>query len=303
MLRLATFAMGTRFELLLDGQEARRLRAAGEAALGEIEDCDRRLSLFRRDSLLAHVNREAATAPVRLDQDTYELLETCLEIHRASGGAFDVTVAPLMGARGFHPASPPHGTGPVDSGAIELDRRRRTVRFRRPGLRVDLGAIGKGHALDLAIANLREHRIACGLLHGGTSTVFALGSAPSGAAWSVALEAEGGPVAHLEDRALSVSAAHGRTLRSGAGHVLDPRTGESAPHTLATAVVAARAVRADAWSTALLARWHVGATPPPEPDLTAAIGVGARGRRRWRVSGARPEVLDREEHRALESTT
>ena len=113
ILRLATQAMATRFELVLapsaapavNGDEA-RLRAAGEAALEEIADCDRRLSLFRRDSLLSHVNRNAARAPVRLDADTYALFEACAEVQRLSGGAFDASVAPRMRALGFHADRP-----------------------------------------------------------------------------------------------------------------------------------------------------------------------------------------------------
>ncbi|MDA1267108.1 MAG: hypothetical protein O2816_18670, partial [Planctomycetota bacterium] len=66
VLRLATHAMGTRFELVLGGENSPQRRAAGEQALFELEQIDRRLSLFRRDSLLAHVNRTAGAKPVVL---------------------------------------------------------------------------------------------------------------------------------------------------------------------------------------------------------------------------------------------
>ena len=103
LLRLATHAMGTRFELVLpaEGLDEPNLRAAGEEALLEIEDCDRRLSLFRRDSLVAEINRRAAAHAVRVDPDTARLLALCERVWRDSRGAFDPSVAPLMEAAGF----------------------------------------------------------------------------------------------------------------------------------------------------------------------------------------------------------
>ena len=84
VLRLATHAMGTRFELVLAGDDPVGLRAAGEEALREIDEADGRLSLFRRDSMLAHINRTAHLSAVRLDLDTFELLSTADEVARSN---------------------------------------------------------------------------------------------------------------------------------------------------------------------------------------------------------------------------
>jgi hypothetical protein len=102
MLRLATHAMATRFELVL-AAEGRDARAAGEEALARIEACDARYSLFRRDSLVSRINREAVDRPVRLDEETYELLALCLELRDETRGAFDVSVGRRMRELGFHP--------------------------------------------------------------------------------------------------------------------------------------------------------------------------------------------------------
>src|SRR5262249_47792030 len=158
----------------------------------------------------------------------FELFEEALAVHRESLGAFDVTVAPLMSALGFH-ERPAAGVAPARLGSrwIELDAARRTVRFLAPGVAIDLGAIGKGHALDGAAARLGEGGVATAFLHGGTSSVVGLGAPPGAPGWRVAIEpGDDAPVAILRDRALGVSAPDGRRLADGRGHVLDARTGE-----------------------------------------------------------------------------
>ncbi len=260
ILRLATFAMGTRFELVLIGADEVHLRSAGEEAVFEIEECDRRLSLFRRDSLLGHLNRVGAAAWVRVDTDTFALFRVCAEVHRRSRGAFDPTVAPLMEALGFRDAAPGDVAAArerVAWDAVELDPERHAVRFARPGIALDLGAIGKGHALDLAARALADAGVERALLHGGSSAAVALGPPPGAKGWRIAV-AEGprAPVATLAHAAFAVSAPEGRTALvddgERIGHVLDPRTGRSARGVARAAVIAPDATSADAWSTALL---------------------------------------------------
>ncbi|HSJ14512.1 MAG TPA: FAD:protein FMN transferase [Longimicrobiales bacterium] len=215
--------MGTRFELVLPAADA----AVGEAALAEIEYWHARLNRFAADSLVSHLNRFAAAAPVRIDAATFALLRVALDVCRASDGAFDITLG-----------------GGAD--ALELDEPRSTVRFQSAAVRIDLGGIAKGHALEQAAALLRAHGTTQALLHGGTSSVLALGSAPSGDGWKVALGPEpDAPVVALQDRALSLSANVARD------HVLDPRARSEVP-ARTVAVIGPDACRADAWSTALL---------------------------------------------------
>src|SRR5690625_4250055 len=99
--RVARFAMGTRFEILLWGDEEYVLRAAGEQALAEIERLERQLSLFRTSSEISKINRQAAQAPVRVEPRLFRLLECCQELSEATDGLFDVTVGPLMHCWGF----------------------------------------------------------------------------------------------------------------------------------------------------------------------------------------------------------
>lgn len=286
-LRLALAAMATRFELALFGDEPRRLRAIGEASLREIEDCEAAISPFRPGSAIARINREAYARPVRVDGPTFRLLERCARLTAASGGAFDVTVGPLLRALGFRGAPPADpevlaaARSAVGMQHVQLDRDTSTVRFLRAGMAIDVGAVGKGFALDLAADVLREHGVAA-LLHGGTSTVIAVGAPPGLAGFRVGIGPwPDPPVATLRDLALSVSAAHGRTV-AGRSHVIDPRTGEpAAAHVAAAAVLARSATDADAWSTALCA--GAAAAPPAATTFFVAHRSGAHPG--WRRTG------------------
>lgn len=128
---------------------------------------------------------------------------------------------------------------------------------------IDLGAIGKGYAIERAAEILRENGITSALLHGGTSTVYAIGHPPDARHWEIALEQPPDPIAGgeapppvaLRDEAMSVSAIWGRAFQANGkryGHVLDPRTGYPAKAALLAAVVSRSATETDALSTALL---------------------------------------------------
>jgi thiamine biosynthesis lipoprotein len=284
-LALASQAMGTRFELVLPGLDPLRERAAGEAALEAIAEWDARLSLFRRDSLIALVNREASQRAVALDPETFALLELCARVWRESGGAFDAALGRHMQRHGFRGAveRPAEAAG---FEAVELERATCSVRLGSQGPQLDLGGIAKGFALDAAAEILRSSGIDQALVHGGTSTVIGLGAPPGQEGWTIALErGPQAPVAVLRDAALSVSAQHGRRNELGEGHVLDPRRGAPVPGEHVAAVIAPSGSLADAWSTALLV---AGGLPPSAADSGVAglIGEGPPQQRVWRRAGA-----------------
>ncbi|MCC7012131.1 MAG: FAD:protein FMN transferase [Planctomycetes bacterium] len=254
LVRLATEACGTRFELVLDGEDEPRARAAGEAALELVERCDQRFSVFRSDSLIARVNREAAERPVRLDPETYALLERCSALQRATSAAFDIAVGPLMRTFGFRRRVDEQRESEA-RGTFELDERTRAVRFTSRNTALDLGSVAKGYALELAARSLRDNGIACALVHGGTSSVVALGAPPGESGWRVQLGRESGAFVTLRDTALSFSAPRGRTVEFAGhevGHIFDPRSGKPVPLEMQCAVVGASALDCDAWSTAAL---------------------------------------------------
>jgi thiamine biosynthesis lipoprotein len=136
------------------------------------------------------------------------------------------------------------------------------VRFLRPGVLLDLGAAGKGYAVDCAVSCLREAGIASALLHGGTSSVHAIGVQEDGRPWPVAWEPAPGrpemPVTfQLGGEALAISATDSRPFVVDGrtyGHILDPRTGAPVTGTRATSVRGPSSFVCDMLATALLVR-------------------------------------------------
>ena len=285
-LKLARHAMATRFELVLPGENVPRLRAAGEEALEEISRLEDRLSLYRPSSEIAHINARAAEAPVRVSPEVFHLLAQALQWGEAMEGAFDVTIGPLVRCWGFMGDS---GSLPAENEIenarrlvgqrkVHLDAEELTVKFEEPGMMIDLGAIGKGYAIDQAILRLLEAGVENALLHGGTSTVFAMGSPGEGKKWIVAIPH---PIRSdeilqsvaLHNESLSLSAVWGRSFEHENrtyGHVIDPRSGQPVNHALMSALVLKPATETDALSTALLA------LGPSQADLITAFRPEAR---------------------------
>jgi thiamine biosynthesis lipoprotein len=229
--RLATAAMGTRFELVLPGADPIAARSAGEAAIERIEEAHRLFTRFESSSLLAHLQR-VAPASVAVDPDTAHLFADLAQVAAESGGAFD-----------------PTGAGAWNE--IEVDLLQQRIGLRRPDIDLDLGAIAKGHAIDLAVAALREAGIEHAFVHGGTSSGFGFGTQADGSPWRIGWA--GGPETfELVDQAYAVSAT--RRIRDGKleEHVVDPRRGGLVREARQVIVVGPTARWADAWATAAL---------------------------------------------------
>ena len=267
--------MATRFELVLHGGDAASLRAAGEEALDEITRLENELSYFRATSQIYRLNQEAAQQPVRVTPWLFRLLQHARQLTEETGGTFDITVAPIMRCWGFYtregrvpePAALAEARACVGMNLVELNAADSTVRFARPGVQLDLGSIGKGYAVERAGELLREAGVTSALLHGGTSTVLAIGATPDADGWKIAIEhpaSDGGPIPHsaaplatvsLRDQSLSVSAVWGKSFTAGDrsyGHVIDPRTGQPTQGASLAAIVLPSATESDALSTMLL---------------------------------------------------
>lgn len=244
---MATAAMGTRFEVVIAlglsvGQAfgPADLRAIGELALAEIDDWHARLSRFAPDSWVSHVNRTAATEPVRCDDEVWALLSDARAVWVASDGAFDIT----------------RGQGE----ALALDPERRTVAFSRPGVAIDLGGIGKGHAIDCCARLLRSHGVGSAFVHGGTSSGAGIGVDADGMPWRVAVPGESQALL-VTDRAFSLSDAAGQTRP----HIVDRQGADVVAGRVA--VVGPSARMADAWSTALVVLGRVPAAFPADYEV------------------------------------
>lgn len=267
LLRVSRRAMATTFEVALPYGTPDGLEAA-EDALDLIDELEEQLSIYRETSEVTRVNQLAASEAVPISDRLFDILEQSQVYSQQTRGAFDIAIGALIKAWGFHrrqgavPAPADLNAARQCSGSrhLVLNAQQRTVRFRRAGLELNLGAIGKGYALDLVAQRLKQRwRIRSALLHGGGSSVLAIGCPPGQPrGWGIAVrhpwtETRTLGTVWLNDRAMGTSAAtyqhfeyNGRKL----GHVLDPRTGWPAETAASVTMVAASASMADAYSTA-----------------------------------------------------
>ena len=175
-LRRARPLIGTFVEISASGAASADMEDAIEAAFGAVARVHRLMSFHDRGSDVSRLNRKAKAGAVAVDPWTFEVLAIAQDLHRRSGGAFDIAVAPVLQDLGFLPATERHEGALGKCYAIDLLPGCR-VRFRDPGVRIDLGGIAKGFAVDRAVAVLSEHRLPQGLVNAG-GDVAAFGPSP-----------------------------------------------------------------------------------------------------------------------------
>ena len=227
-------AMHTKCEILLPFLAEDEARALVEEVWSMVQAADRRYNRFLAGSALSEVNRKAAAEAVAVDEELFLILQLCETFRKATAGYFDVTA----GSR-------------VPDRAVLLDAAAHTVRFSRPGMRLDLGGFAKGFVLEQAV-RLVSARARSALISFGGSSVAAVGRHPLGAPWPVAVAHSyyADRTAHtfpLEDAALSVSGKDPR----GRGHIVDPATGNTLEKEGLVAVTGPSAMVTEVLSTAL----------------------------------------------------
>jgi thiamine biosynthesis lipoprotein len=222
--------------------------------------------VFRDSSEVSLVNREAATRSIEISHELSMLLERCRELHDDTDGAFDITSTPLSRCWGFlqrrgqvpSPDAIDAARDLVGMSHVTLTAADPAVRFDRPGIELNVGAIGKGYAVDCMGAMLRRRGAIHALVSAGGSSVVAVGG--HGGGWPVDISSPllpGQRIARvlLRDAALGTSGAGEQFVVADGcryGHVIDPRTGWPASGVLSCTVVSRHAADADALSTALL---------------------------------------------------
>ncbi len=259
-LKVARRAMACEFTVAIPDARNEDIESAC-AALDEVERLEQALSVYLESSELSRVNREAAQRAVPVSRETSRALREALRLAEFTGGAFDPAAGALVKAWGFFagprrvPAADELDAARAASGFRHVRLENGRIRFLAPGVEFNLGAMGKGFALDTAAARLSGPA----LLGCGQSSYLAVGAPPlEPAGWVVALGhpcRPEKPIAHirLKDRALGTSgAAHQFFTHEGRryGHILDPRTGRPAHRLLSATVLAPTAAEADALSTA-----------------------------------------------------
>ena len=262
--RVQRRAMACSFEITLDHADARWVPAA-QAALNEVAAIEAQLTVFRDTSAIADLNRRAADADVVCDADLFTLLSRCDELSGLTGGAFDITSTPLSRCWGFLrregcvPSDADLAAARAIAGShhVQFDRARSSIRFDRRGVELNLGAIGKGYALDRVADLLRRRQVTRALLSAGRSSLLAIGGADRGWPIDIVSPRRARPIARvwLRDAALGTSGAGEQFVIADGrrfGHVLDPRSGRPAEGWLSASVIGPSAADADALSTAFL---------------------------------------------------
>jgi len=258
-------AMGATYSVVIYGTDWAKMDAAADAAFDEVSRLDAMLSNYRPSSEWSEVNRHASEAPVKVSPELFQLLSACLEYSRASEGAFDISVGPLMKLWGFYkgfgrlpqPAEVTAAIGKIGYRHIHLDAAASTVSFDRPGVELDPGGIGKGYAVDRMVDVLRQRGILIALVAGSDSSIYGMGAPPGEPrGWRVNIKDPRTPrltaaEVYLKDMSLSTSGtaekffrAEGRTY----AHIMDPRTGYPAQGALAVSILSPRTIDSEAWA-------------------------------------------------------
>lgn len=256
--------MGTTYTVALYGPDRFALDAALEDAFEEVQRLDLQMSNYRPDSEWSRLNRDAAKGPVKVSQETIDLLERCLEYSRRSQGAFDITVGPLMKIWGFYKGSGriPHraeirtAMSRVGWRKIQVDRRASTVRFLSQ-VEIDPGGIGKGYAVDRMVAVLKRLGVKSGFITAGRSSMYAIGAPPhEPKGWRVEIpnprdSRKVEKIFYLKDQSMATSGSAEKFFAAGGkiySHIMDPRTGYPASGMLQVSVVAPQAIDSEAWT-------------------------------------------------------
>ena len=176
-------AMACTFEIALNAGQYPHGTDAAIEALEVVERLEDQLTIYRDHSEISRLNQRAAGEPVVVERGLFDLLVLAKQLHEQTGGAVDVTSGPLTKVWGFYRRQGQMPTQPeiddalssVGSQHLLLDPAAQSVRFVRPGMELNLGAIGKGYALDRAAEHLASQGIEDFLIHGGASSVLARG--------------------------------------------------------------------------------------------------------------------------------
>jgi len=255
------------FEIVAYGPNRVRLAEAANAAFEEIDRLDQQMSNYSETSELTDINRQAARKEVIVEKELFDLLKLSLDYSRSTGGAFDITVGPLMKAWGFFKGQgrvpgPGELTGVKDRVGfqhVRLNEPAHSIRFDREGVELDLGGIAKGYAVDKAAQILRESGVRSALISSGSS-IYALGAPPNKTGWPIEVRDPLAPERRitsleLKDQSLSTSGCYDQTFKLGGKtycHIMDPRTGFPIDGMLSATVITPRGVEAEVFSKVVM---------------------------------------------------
>lgn len=256
-------AMGTSVTLEFSCENERQKHAVITGVMEIMAQVNKDMSPYVADSPLAKINREGWRNPQVVPKTLFSLVEQALAYSVASEGAFDITYASVGSAYNYRKEQQPNPqrrkqlAALIDYRGVILDSAKRTIALRNKGMKIDLGGIAKGYAVDRAIAYLKQQGITNGMVSAGGDTRL-LGDR-GGRPWMLGIKnprGEGHIVSlPLSDVAVSTSGDYERYFIDAEGkrqhHILNPETGRSATGIRSVTIIAPNAIQTDALSTSV----------------------------------------------------
>ena len=260
-------AMGTVVQITFWTDDEPAAAKAAAAVFAEFDRLDALMTTWTDDSDVSKINAAAGKKAVAVSEETFTVIQRAVEVSRLSKGVFDITVGVYAGLWKFDEDN--DGTIPAAAEVekrrklvgwkhIVLDKKKRTVKLKKKGMKITLGGIGKGYAVDRAAKLLWDAGFVDFILQAG-GDMFVSGKKDA-AKWVVGIRDPRGDradtfaVAPIENHSFSTSGDYERfVLKDGVRyhHILDPRTGRPAMATRSVTVMAKDAFTADAWSKVL----------------------------------------------------
>ena len=258
--------MGTVLEIYAYGKNIKDIDAAANIAFDEVNRIEQLLSTYLPDSEISKLNQSASKFPVQVSSEVIELLQRSKKLNERTKGAFDISVGPLVhlwrSAEGGKPdfKAVQQCLKITGMDQVEIDEVKKEVSFKADGIRLDLGGIGKGYAMDRAADLLRANGIHNAMLSFG-GHILALNPPPGQKGWKIHVRSpkkEHSTVGYFEIDNASVATTaddqRGYWIKGKRySHILNPKTGNPVTGSSSVTIITPRAEHGDALSTALFA--------------------------------------------------
>lgn len=265
--------MGTFARVVAVAANSTKAHSSIQAAFAEIQKVDELMSDYKGDSEISQINRDGFKRPIEVSESTYQVLQKSIEFSKLTGGAFDITVGPLVDLlrsaekNGAAPSKNQIARAKIKVGfeKLQLDGDNRTVKFSVEGMRLDLGGIAKGYAIDKAVEAMQKCGASGGMVDiGGDIRCF--GTPPKGRDhWLVGVQDPNVAdddigtgqlllTLKLTNAAVATSGGYRRfVLIDGKkySHIIDANRGSSARELASVTIISKDAISADALATAV----------------------------------------------------